>query len=555
MSSPATDYPRASAALAGLGVTTQVALAATDGMPIVKQIVGVVARIVMLAEDIETRREALHALVENARSMGRRVEAIAAEHEMEGEMLSTLEALHRVLRSIESMLAEHNAKSRFRRVLSYAFTIKNNINRLDQELSRAVQEFLLVAALDTNGYVKDNSRYIGKFRLLRDFEVVKQALVTEQTDQRALYAVKYYSARVEGSGRVFAVRYLERSAHAESDTATIFDDYIQQRIQEHDQVLEQISTVQKAHPNVARFYGRSAGSIHNRFTVMDSGHYLAYDLAMRKGWGFNEVFSFALKVVVSTICDLESADVQTFTKDAARYLEGIGAAWIPGSAGHIFIDDKGTPTIGLKHDLRAFSPDATFPYVWGLVELWRLLLLSFPYEETQPPVQLGTEMFPDIPLDAAFNTCDSIWTIRQVIPRNLSSYAVRQETATYLQKMLACLGDRSVNSMATNLAASFFRPAITSVATGTVLYAEYWAYSGYDDYISSAQVDDTEEEIRYTEHRAWIPLCHKVEVRDKLRLLIPDPLPEDEDEICYSVSRTPGREGISNFVKHIRSAA
>ncbi|EJD46727.1 hypothetical protein AURDEDRAFT_164180 [Auricularia subglabra TFB-10046 SS5] len=173
MPSQVTEYPRASAALAGLGLTTQLALAATDGVPIAKQIVGVVARIVTLAEDIEARRDVLRTLAETARSMGRRVEAVAAEHDMEVEMLSTLEVLHRVLSSVETLLAKHNAKSQFHRALSYAFTVKGRVDRLSQELSRAVQEFLLVAALDTNGRVKQNSKCIGNFRLLHDFEVEK----------------------------------------------------------------------------------------------------------------------------------------------------------------------------------------------------------------------------------------------------------------------------------------------------------------------------------------------------------------------------------------------
>ncbi|EJD46705.1 hypothetical protein AURDEDRAFT_164158 [Auricularia subglabra TFB-10046 SS5] len=206
MPSQVTEYPRASAALAGLGLTTQIALAATDGVPIVKQIVGVVARIVILAQDIEAHRDALHALAENARSMGRRVEAVAAEHEMDGEMLSTLEALHRVLSSVETLLAKHNAKSRFHRALIYAFTVKAHVDRLNQELSRAVQEFLLVAALDTNGRVKQNSKCIGKFRLLHDFEVDKLELLADDKRRDSSFSVKYYTARIDGSGQLFAVR-------------------------------------------------------------------------------------------------------------------------------------------------------------------------------------------------------------------------------------------------------------------------------------------------------------------------------------------------------------
>ncbi|EJD46715.1 hypothetical protein AURDEDRAFT_164169 [Auricularia subglabra TFB-10046 SS5] len=292
MPSQATEYPRASVALAGLGLTTQLALAATDGIPIVKQIVGVVARIVTFAQEIKARRDALHALVDDARAIGRSVEAVASGRELEGEMLARLEALYSVLRAVETLLAEHRTKRRLYRALRYAWTIQNVVETRSRELSRAVQQFLLVAALDTNAFVQDSAGYIGKFRLLRDFEVDRQDLVMEETPKGTSYSIKYYTARIEGSGQVFAVRFLERNAQTSLDGTTNHDRWLQRQMIEHDMILQQISyainlmgepwmhkvslmeplrTVQKAHPNIARFYGRSAGDITGRFAVMRSG--------------------------------------------------------------------------------------------------------------------------------------------------------------------------------------------------------------------------------------------------------------------------------------------
>ncbi|EJD46719.1 hypothetical protein AURDEDRAFT_164172 [Auricularia subglabra TFB-10046 SS5] len=339
MPSQMTEYPRASAALAGLGLTTQIALAATDGVPIVKQIVGVVARIVILAQEIEAHRDALHALAENARSMGRRVEAVAAEHEMEGEMLSTLESLYRVLSSVETLLAKHNAKPRFQKALSYVFTVKGQVDRLNQELSRAVQEFLLVAALDTNGRVKQNSRCIGKFRLLHDFEVDKLEVIAQDKRRDSLFNVKYYTARIEGCGPVFA----------------------------------------------------------------------------------------AIQVI-----------------DAATYLEEIGARWHPTFGNHIFIDEAGTPTIGLKHDLLALSKVALYQYHNPLAALGDLFIGSLVLQVAHTPVQLANDMFPDLPLEELFNTSERVWTRHQVTPRTVpGSYSVNQKTAIRAALGTAAKGDQT----------------------------------------------------------------------------------------------------------------
>ncbi|EJD46724.1 hypothetical protein AURDEDRAFT_164177 [Auricularia subglabra TFB-10046 SS5] len=239
MALKATEYPRASAALSGLGLTTQLALAATDGVPVVKQIVGVAARIVTLAQDIEARRDALHALVKNAQAIGQRVEAATRDRELDGEMLSSLDALHSVLRSVAALLADHTAKTRFQRALRYAFTVHKDVDRLNQELSRAVQEFL--ATLDTNGHVKNNAKCIGKFRQLHDYEVEKLELVMEDKRLDSEYSIKYYKARIDGSGQVFALRFIERNAPTTSHEVTRYDERMQQRMIEHDRILEQLS--------------------------------------------------------------------------------------------------------------------------------------------------------------------------------------------------------------------------------------------------------------------------------------------------------------------------
>ncbi|EJD46736.1 hypothetical protein AURDEDRAFT_164188 [Auricularia subglabra TFB-10046 SS5] len=384
MSLPAAAHPRASAALAVVGLTTQIAFAGTDGIPIVKQIVGVAARIVTLAQDIEARRDALHTLVENARGLARTVAAVTSDREIEGEILVRLEALHCVLRSIETLLSEHTAKTRFQRALSYAFSVQKHIDRLRHELSCTLNEFLLVAALDTNNRVKDSARCIGKFRVLRDFEVDKLELVAEEAPQ---------------------------------------------------------------------------------------GYCPLMEIADRADWGFGQAFSRALKVV-----------------DAARYLEDMGAAWNPESERHVFVDDAGRPTIGLRHDLCPFTPDATNPYYNQLVQFSILINISFPWEKTHAPVQLVNELFPDFPLGDIFNVCESIWTAQHVVPRNLlASHLVSQKTATYLQKIMTRLDARPHRGLVVNHASIVLRPFISSVAMGTFFYAKYWVYGSHEDRIAATK--------------------------------------------------------------------
>ncbi|EJD46693.1 hypothetical protein AURDEDRAFT_113621 [Auricularia subglabra TFB-10046 SS5] len=161
-------------------------------------------------------------------------------------------------------------------------------------------------------------------------------------------------------------------------------------------------------------------------------------------------------------------------------------------------------------------------------------------------------MFPDLPLDEVFNISERVWIRRHVTPRMLLGYSVSKKTTTYLCKMLDQFHDCSLHSAELDLAAAFLRPAISSIATGTIFFAEYRACSSHADWICLTQVDDTDEEIRYADQYAEIPACHAVEVRNQLRLSIPDPWPEDLDFIHYLVSRTPHHEGSSNFVEYLR---
>ncbi|EJD46706.1 hypothetical protein AURDEDRAFT_164159 [Auricularia subglabra TFB-10046 SS5] len=139
---PQPGYPRASAALAAIGLTVQVAAAATDGVPVVKQILGVVLRIVTLVEKFEKDRDVLHSLADRARRTAQKLQAVLSRHEPGAEIADSLENIHGALRSIETWLEKHAQKSRLRKVLGYIYTVSRDVDRLAQDLQSAVEDFM-----------------------------------------------------------------------------------------------------------------------------------------------------------------------------------------------------------------------------------------------------------------------------------------------------------------------------------------------------------------------------------------------------------------------------
>ncbi|EJD46713.1 hypothetical protein AURDEDRAFT_164167 [Auricularia subglabra TFB-10046 SS5] len=239
----APEHPRASAALAGLSLATQLGLAATDGIPIVKLILGVASRIVTLVEKIEKDRDALHSLAERAQRLAQRLAAVASKHDPNDKILASLENIYRALRAIESWVEKHAAKPRLRKAISYLLSVSKDVDRLSQDLQTTVDDFLVLAALDTNARVQVNSRYLGKFQLIHDSDVDKEELIAEHTFERSGYNVKCYCAQIEGSetGRVYAVRYFERKAPAEATGVMDCPGDFKQRLRAHDRVLQEIS--------------------------------------------------------------------------------------------------------------------------------------------------------------------------------------------------------------------------------------------------------------------------------------------------------------------------
>ncbi|EJD46797.1 hypothetical protein AURDEDRAFT_164251 [Auricularia subglabra TFB-10046 SS5] len=268
MSTQSREYTRTSVALAGASLTTQIALAAADGIPVVKQVLGVASHIIKLAEKMEKNREVFLALVENAKML----EPAVRDRALNGEMSRSLEVVLIVLRSVESLLVKHAAKSPFHKALSYFFTVSGQVDRLSRTLDSAVQQFLVVSSINTNALVHGNAWCDGTFRLFRHFELDKLELVFNEVSEDGTYTVKYYSARLE-AGQLCVVRYCEGNDATTAAARRKYDDFLPDRVLHHTSILEKMSTFQRSHRHVARIYGYSSEDSNSRFTVLKSGKY------------------------------------------------------------------------------------------------------------------------------------------------------------------------------------------------------------------------------------------------------------------------------------------
>ncbi|EJD46673.1 hypothetical protein AURDEDRAFT_164129 [Auricularia subglabra TFB-10046 SS5] len=90
----AVNLSRSSAALTGLSLAANIAHEATDGVPVVNQILGVVLRIVILAEKVERDREALHSLAERSQKIAQRIQDVLSSREPSEGILRSLEGVH-----------------------------------------------------------------------------------------------------------------------------------------------------------------------------------------------------------------------------------------------------------------------------------------------------------------------------------------------------------------------------------------------------------------------------------------------------------------------------
>lgn len=342
-----------SALLGAASAATSIAREAVDGVPLAKQVIGSIARVLELAEKADRNREALRALAEQALAFAEAIPAALNGQQLNPVLSHSLEKILKVAESVEALMTKHLAKVAILRAFAYAFTVAPKIERLVRELSDAVQIFGVIAQVDTNLRVHENkeittenAQYNGEFRLLRHCDVTKLELINEDVSSGVGMTVKYHRARV--GGEVLVVCYLEGGDQA-SVMASPIPETALRRMEAYDRILERSSTVHRSHPHVAQLYGRSRAPLHSRFTVLKSGlvpaeAYIGNALGRNTThMGLAESIAFIYKLV-----------------DALRHLESMGISWSPrAQRNQVLMDQNREPTIGHNYALeRAETPYA-----------------------------------------------------------------------------------------------------------------------------------------------------------------------------------------------------
>ncbi|EJD46761.1 hypothetical protein AURDEDRAFT_184252 [Auricularia subglabra TFB-10046 SS5] len=304
---PQISSSSASTTLAAVVQALNVAQQATDGVPIVSQIIGVVVRIGLLAEKIDNGREALHDLVEKSQILAQSISQVVADRSPTGQLAKSLERVYRALDAIERFMARHIEGNRFKKVFAYTFTMSKHVGRLTEDLSNAVREFLLVAALDTNNRVAavheavlDDARFDGEFRLVRHSEVQKLGY----------WATQHIKKNKD------ELRDLAKSANAlavvieESVVGYTPHERLERRLQDIRDALQAVKQYMEAH-NKKSFFRRLASSA---ASVAGDVQRLKDDMLLAER-RFN--------VAISADTNLRTVVIQTNTEDIRKWDDGV----------------------------------------------------------------------------------------------------------------------------------------------------------------------------------------------------------------------------------------
>ncbi|KZW00997.1 hypothetical protein EXIGLDRAFT_720052 [Exidia glandulosa HHB12029] len=367
----------------GLSVATvalNVAGAATDSVPIAKQILNSAAHISAFAEKMHKKQEAMHMLIKKAENYSTQIHIAVAGRVLDAQLQQRLARLLSVFVKIEALVEEKLGRKKNPARLWHKFITKpNRAEELAAELDQAMTLFTVrpsshlvsLTVDDTARAVAEDARYDGQFRRLRDCDIEKLDVIdTRETDEGV---VVWASARVEG--QLMIIRYLESQPHAKTEIVGTFhgiplyrpkyalDVYI-----EH---IKKVSTVCGSHPHIAQLYGRHVqgpGAVFKAGTVTLHGY---------------------LKTLRAVDGNTDDIAVKQLRLDASAHLADVhGLKW---NGINAMVDENGEPRIGLFDDIvRADpyrSPNAvpisfmvSASYVWP--EPWTHYSLPRTSEET-----------------------------------------------------------------------------------------------------------------------------------------------------------------------------
>lgn len=464
-----------SSALSGLSLTTGVARDVADGVPVVKQVLGLAARVVSLAQHIDKNRTDLHALADRAKRMDAAITAALGDREPDGHLLHRLEDMNATLRAIEQRFSKHVKRGRVRRMLEYIFTVQHEIERLQGEFDDRLSELQTASNIEASVVARENSRFIGEFRNIRHSEINLLRRIKTESWTNDGRTITYNLATCEGSNQMFIVRYVVSSSRGE-DT--------RRNIDRHEKILEELSFIQNRHPVLPYLYGRNNGPMNNRFSVLCTGNIRPLRDVFPEGRA-------TLSILGPIVARLG---------DASCHLRTMGAAWVDTSPGieSIYLDKQGEPRIGLFDDLSYASIRESLNQAMHLALKMQLILDGSTVSDTAethfPPTEFRSalwhmQLFGAL-TDAGYCTRRIENSVRRANIFGL--VPLTQESLTFLHK--CGTGGRSAFLHWGNILLS--RAMGNQRWDGSVLRAIYATQPPYEDVISALCIEDDGETMR-----------------------------------------------------------
>ncbi|EJD46751.1 hypothetical protein AURDEDRAFT_184247 [Auricularia subglabra TFB-10046 SS5] len=335
--------PSLSTTVSGATQLATLANAATNGMGVVNQILGVVSNIGQLAQKIQKQRDAIRDLVRKSRDLAGTITRVVNDRTPSEHLGPSLDRTLTTLREVESFMEDHLSKRRWKRVLAQFTSMPDEIERLKQAVADVIEELGLMATIDTNiilvstaEKIDNNIEWDGPFRRLRDGLVKKDGPLFTQSMYENGPIVAYHRATVKlkhesEEGKVMIFRFVDTPSirDGEKDVASSW-------MKEYDEMLGQMAKVALQHPYVSLIYGRTSGGPLDRAT--------AFDVQLHTDLMSAATFVLKRKEINT------SSGIALKLMDAASHLSRHGIDWIPQTK-DVRVNHKGEPIIGLDMDL------------------------------------------------------------------------------------------------------------------------------------------------------------------------------------------------------------
>ncbi|KZV97565.1 hypothetical protein EXIGLDRAFT_832811 [Exidia glandulosa HHB12029] len=325
----------------------KVAREATDGIPIVQQILGSAIVILEAALQLQTGSEAVLRLAETSARIASSVHEVSKNNPtaLDDPLTTSLDNLKRTFQTMESFIQE--ATTGGIRRLVRQFGIADKAREMEHLLNTELQAFMAAATIVANSRlrkIEDGTvKYDGEFRRLRGSDVEKSYGVLHQeihedetgtvigtvTFEKAVVKRNVMILRSVRPGPVSpatATAVSKQTVIGTTDISVLYDEHL----------LQDLSLIRPGHPGLAIFYGSTARDSIRRFSAIQGGT-IDY-----KGLVQSRELEFRAKTALSTAVKIRSA---------MDHLVANGAVWFPLGETPIMVNEAGEPVIGVFDDI------------------------------------------------------------------------------------------------------------------------------------------------------------------------------------------------------------